>query len=111
MFVYVSKDPYTYVWGTHKFVQKKAKVPFGTRLETADAKPYGGAWKLLAVPSEYWGSYSHDGYPEWWIAEADVSVPVSLPFPPPPPSPEPSDALDVLTGIMRDYGIKSITLG
>ena len=115
MFVYISKSPYTYVFGTHKLAQKKAKVPLGVRLETADDKPYGGAWKLKTVPQEYWGAYDHAGYPEWWIAEADVSPVVPMPEPDPVPDPEfepePDDGdLGILVGILRAYGVKSITL-
>lgn len=115
MFIIVSKEPYTYVYGTHKGVQKKAKVPFGVLLETVGDEPYGGSWKLKTVPEQYWGTYDHTGYPEWWIAETDVS-PAAQPVPEPPPEPGPEAGLDdgdllgTLVGIMKAYGVKSITL-
>ena len=112
MFVYVSKNPYAYVYGDHEGVHKKAKVPYGVKLETIGDKPYDLAWKLRTVPPEYWGAYSHEGYPDWWIAAADVSLTPVVPEPEPPEPIPPAPTGDMATAIatLRSYGIKSITL-
>lgn len=99
MFVYVSKvhpdtgEPMsTYVYGDHEGDHKKARVPYGLKLETIGDKPYDACWKLKGVPQEYWGAYDHTNYPDWWIAAADVSLSPVLPVPPTPtpqPTPQP----------------------
>ena len=110
--VYVIKVPYTYVYGDHEGNHKKAKVPFGIALEAVGDKPYDSAWKVTGVPAEYCAGYDHTGYPEWWIAAADVSpeLPIEPEEPEPLPGTELPGSLELAVAVLRAAGIKSITL-
>jgi hypothetical protein len=95
MFIYVSKSPYTYVYGDHEGAHKNAKVPFGLKLEVISG-PYDSAYQVKPPPEEY--SAAYEQYPENWIAAADVSLTpvVPEPEPQPEPQPEPEDGDTVL---------------
>ena len=95
MFIYVSKSPYTYVYGDHEGTHKNAKVPFGLKLEVIRG-PYDSAYEIKPPPAEYSAPYQQ--YPENWIAEADVVLTPVLPEPEPEPV-EPEPPVEPIGGI------------